>query len=343
MIRNYFPILFGLLYFIPATIFSINPSYSKDSSITFFNHIQSLDIEIAHLEVNLDSLHGHKLSAREHPGQFSLTLNDGNIINLSAKVSIRGKFRRQRCAFPPIRLNFKKKELEKLGLSKQPDDYKLVTHCLDSEDGENLVWKEYLVYQLYQILTDHSYRVKVFPIVYKDTGTGNEIHNMAFLIEGNKELAERLDGELCDCLNAQANEIDPVLMEQMALFQYMIGNRDMEPRMLKNMKLIKRNAGGKMIPVAFDFDFAPFVHAPYAYPQIVDKRKIERIYLGFEENRSYMEDVFNTFLDKKEAFITLIQDFELLPNNEKRKCLNYIKAFYDELEKKSFQLNYKVE
>ena len=343
MIRNFFLLLSGILLVFPKSLGAATSVFENDTSITFFNHIFTQDISEAVLTVSFDSLHTYKLSPREHEGKFTMTLGDGKMLDLNTKVSIRGKFRRQRCAFPPIRLNFKKKELEKLGFNKQPDDYKLVTHCLDDEEGEKLVWKEYMVYQLYQILTEYSYRVKIFPIIYKDSNSGAEIKNMAFLIEGNQELSTRLDGELCDCLNAQPEEIDPILMEQMALFQYMIGNMDMELRMLKNLKLIKRNSGGKMIPVAFDFDFAPFVHAPYVYPQIADKRKIQRVYLGFEENSDHMQEIYKTFIDKKAAFISFIEEFEPLPKSDKKKCLNYIKAFYEDFEKKSFELNYKVE
>jgi hypothetical protein len=38
------------------------------------------------------------------------------------------------CGFPPLKLNFNKSELNANGLSKA-DEYKLVTHCLEGEEG----------------------------------------------------------------------------------------------------------------------------------------------------------------------------------------------------------------
>ena len=48
------------------------------------------------------------------------------------------------------------------------------------------------------------------------------------------------------------------------MFQYMIANTDWSTTFLHNAKLIQLNDTKKYIPLAYDFDMAGFVDAPYA-------------------------------------------------------------------------------
>lgn len=57
---------------------------------------------------------------------FTLRLADGSV--LDAEVRTRGNFRREECAFAPLRLNFKQNEVADTAFSGQ-DKLKLVTHC----------------------------------------------------------------------------------------------------------------------------------------------------------------------------------------------------------------------
>lgn len=316
---------------------------TPDSSITLFDYF--FDLDVAHVIVNtdLDSLDANKFSTKEQAGLFTVTLVDSTQITFATKVSVRGKFRRIKCEFPPLRLNFRKKDLKALGLKSKRDNYKLVTHCKEAEDGRNAVLREYLVYQLYQELTDKSYRVKLFPIIYKDVDSENKIENVGFLIESTKELTKRLGGKENKDLNPHHTTIDPMLYEQIALFQYMVGNKDMNLKILRNVLMINSKDNDKMVPVAYDFDFAPFVQASYVYAQFKDKRDVERIYLGFEDNQSYLNEAVKLFLAKKERFYEVINNLELLPKAERRECINYLQAFYDQIEKKDFKVEYQVE
>ena len=80
----------------------------------------------------------------------------GAAVSWRAVLSLRGKFRRMRCQFPPLRVQFKKDTLRALGLADH-NDLKLVTHCMDDPDSsrENIL-REYLCYRLYNILTPIS-------------------------------------------------------------------------------------------------------------------------------------------------------------------------------------------
>jgi alkylation response protein AidB-like acyl-CoA dehydrogenase len=67
---------------------------------------------------------------------------------LSIELSTRGRFRFRNCDFPPLMLNFSKKELRGMGLTTpEHDKLKLVTHCLEERFmAKELVAKEALAY-----------------------------------------------------------------------------------------------------------------------------------------------------------------------------------------------------
>ena len=67
----------------------------------------------------------------------------------------RGITRRKICDFPPLKLNFNKKELRAAGLYGDYDKLKLVSEC---QLDEKLLLREYLAYCLYNEMTDRSFR-----------------------------------------------------------------------------------------------------------------------------------------------------------------------------------------
>ncbi|NJK98032.1 MAG: hypothetical protein HC905_26785 [Bacteroidales bacterium] len=86
------------------------------------------------------------------------------------KLSKRGHFRKfpNICDFPPLRIHFKEKEVvgtEFEGLKK----IKIVTHCQNNDSAfDQYVVQEYLIYKAYNLLTEHSFRVRLARIRYVD-------------------------------------------------------------------------------------------------------------------------------------------------------------------------------
>jgi len=107
------------------------------------------------LEVPVDSVLA-KVNTKQD-AYLKFTDVNGRVQNWDLNVSIRGKFRRQRCEFAPLKLDFGKKDLRKVGLEDW-DKYKLVSTCSSDPLAKNLVLKEYLAYRAYNILTPQSYR-----------------------------------------------------------------------------------------------------------------------------------------------------------------------------------------
>ena len=91
--------------------------------------------------------------------------------------------------FPPIRMNFKKAGFQKTDLSKI-EKMKMVTHC--EYGNEQNLFKEYIIYKLYNVLTDYSFRVRLIKIEYINTYKKSKpINSYSFFIEPIEMLAER--------------------------------------------------------------------------------------------------------------------------------------------------------
>ena len=105
------------------------------------------------LTAPFDEIQNSGTSEEELPGKLVYVDDSGNEVTLEIKIRGRGKFRRERmsCDIPPLRLNFRKSNET---LFANVDKIKLVTHCENrSSVFEQAVYKEYLAYRIFNILT----------------------------------------------------------------------------------------------------------------------------------------------------------------------------------------------
>ncbi|MFT4759417.1 MAG: hypothetical protein ACI9XO_000682 [Paraglaciecola sp.] len=293
------------------------------------NHSELLEIT---LEADLDSLKNSRRTNAKQKAWLTFKDKKNQVHKWKIKVQTRGKSRRQICEMPPLRFFFKKSKLAKKGLKKF-NDMKLVTHCLaDKKDAKRLLMKEYLIYQLYNELTENSYRTQLVSIIYKDKKTGREEQNWGFLIEDMAELAARLNAERVEILGSSDQDFEEGMPEIVALFQYMVGNKDYKVEALRNVKTLRRD--DKLILVSYDFDYSGLVNAPYAKPNpnYKLKRVTDRAYLGSAESLSKLDETKKIFLEKKKRFIEIIEDFPELDKKTKQKVIKYLEKFYKNID-----------
>ncbi|MEM6773039.1 MAG: hypothetical protein AAF597_20855, partial [Bacteroidota bacterium] len=240
---------------------------------------------------------------------------NGRTHNWDINVSLRGKFRRSRCEFAPLKLNFAKKDLRAVGLE-DFDKYKLVIPCTSDLSAPDLVRKEYLAYRAYALLADYHFRVQLLEITFKDqAGVHPDRTEVAFLIENTKEMAARYEAEEVDeALGMPAEAYDAKAEVTHALLQYMVGNGDYSLPLARNIKVLKLSSG-KLAPVGYDFDFSGWVGAPYATPsrEIGQESIYERIYLGYAQDDHLLRSVATEFRDKRRAVINLVTSGGLGP------------------------------
>jgi hypothetical protein len=175
-------------------------------------------------------------------------------------------------------INFSKKGTKNT-LFKNQDKLKLVTPCKLDRD----VIQEYLVYKMYNLITEKSLKARLVSISYFDTDKNKRLfEKYSFFIEDEDHAAMRNNAiEIKKVLTPF--DLDSVVFRNMAFFQYMIGNKDWFVTSRKNIVLMQpADSSGAPFAVPYDFDFAGFVDADYTRPAGVPRELLEdrRVFKG---------------------------------------------------------------
>lgn len=277
-------------------------------------------------------------------GTFSYIAVDGTVQTLDLKIRTRGNFRRkeEHCDFAPIRLNFRKKQVEGTLFDGQ-DKLKLVTHCDNGNTYfDQLVLREYLAYRFYQEMTEKSFGVRLFQINYIDTETedARSLTRIGFVIEDDEDVADRTGLKRVKTGDIVHGDLDLQAENVVNVFQYMIGNTDYslvrgEPdkNCCHNIELMSATGGAPYIPVPFDFDFAGLVNAPYAAPNVkFHLRNVrQRLYRGQCRNNDLLPGTLRLFLDKRDKFQSIVDDIEYLSSRTRKDVPTFLKVFYERI------------
>ncbi len=324
--------LFSITVFTLLSIDALaHGTVEKKSIFDLMNHREVLELT---LKTDLTALRTDRHSESSHKAKVSFKDANGNTQQWDLKVKLRGAFRRIKCSdVPPLKLNFKKSELEAAGLSLF-DDLKLVPQCAaDEAAAKEALLREYLAYRLFNEITDYSYRVQLLRIIYKDSATGKKDKQWAFLIEDTAQLRARTGSEKYE---AQFNlPVDSFHLSQartVAFFEYLIGNGDWGFDKVKNVKFLKKK--GRIIPVPYDFDFSGFVNAPYAVPNSnIGQTSIEeRIYLGFKEDEANFHGTIYNLVGKRSKLEETVMHFRPLSYEARLEIVTYLSGFFEQPE-----------
>ena len=293
----------------------------------------------AQIQTDIEQLTAQKMTNEEVRGTMTITNAAGETLEIPVNIRARGRFRRRLCDFPPLKLDFDKSVLNDHDLN-DFDEYKLVTHCLASGFGSEFVLKEFLTYRLYEILTDHSFRVQLFRIKYLGADGRRYSTSYGFVIEDEKEIAKRLGGKLIEGrFNVAQDSFIRAELYRHDVFQYMVCNTDWSLPMLRNMKLIWDANREAYFVVPYDFDFAGLVKAPYAVPNadLGQKNIRERHFMGVAGSMEELQPTLDLFRSKREEILAYIKGFKQLPGAQRRDMMKYVKSFYKSLEDGSFR------
>lgn len=313
---------------------SVNAEYSVydtiPSDFNLFGKDELLDMS---LMFDITAYIRNKPKDRYLKAVLSYQINDTASISKTVRLKSRGYFRHRYCTFPPIKLNLKKTDFSYEDLNKL-SVIKLVTHCRTSRSFEKYVLKEYLVYKLYNILTDYSFRVRLARIKYIDTGRkGKNYTQFGFLIEPDNLMASRTNSRITEAEKIPQTQIMPEHMDRVAIFNYMIGNTDWSLPIQHNMKVVipmGRIATSQGIIVPYDFDFSGLVDTHYAIPHenFNIKSVRERLYIGICRDRQTFIKDLKEFENKKSEFYRIINDFEYLSDKAKKEMIDYLDTFF---------------
>lgn len=260
-------------------------------------------------------------------------LSDNDSIVQEIRIRARGNYRRSVCNFPPILIN-PRKEDSIAQILNDNRNIKLVTHCRKRNYYEVSVLKEFLIYKLYNLVTNYSLRTRLAQITYVDEANPKKvISRYGFLIENISGLADRNNAVVIDNERLIQQDMIPKMMTSLAVFEYMIGNFDWHLGKMHNIEVIKPLdiPTPKCIPVPYDFDFSGLVNAPYAIPRedLGLKTVKQRIYLGICSHQDEWIEVLNEFDDLKDSFYDVVNNFEFLDTSKKQKVISYLDEFYN--------------
>ncbi|NIM51820.1 MAG: hypothetical protein GTN62_12755 [Gemmatimonadales bacterium] len=256
---------------------------------------------------------------------------------LELKVKTRGVFRLQRrtCDFPPLLLNFPSEATAGTVFDGQ-DKVKLVTHCNQKRNEyEQYVIQEYLLYRIYNLLTEKSFQVRPAHITYVQVGdTQDSITKYGFLIEDEDQMAARNGAKILDVEGFHQYEMQHDQMTLFSVFQYFIGNADWSVSALHNVKIILDERQNVPIAVPYDFDFAGAIDARYAAPpeELGTGSVRDRVLISHCRTQEEFDRVFGLFRDRKDAVYDLYRNQLGLQEKYTRRALEYFDKFYETID-----------
>jgi len=299
------------------------------------------DILTARLVAPFRQIMNERPDSKEHevPGLFSFVNADGAQVNFQVKLLTRGNNRRKPevCSFAPLRLNFKKRDVEDTLFHKQ-DKLKLVTHCINKREFyRQAVMREYLAYRVLNVVTDFSFRVRLLRMsyVFSDDEDKEEV-TYAFLIESKERLAKRLDMDKQSQNSVHLEQLDREHTNLVSVFQYFIGNVDFSPVKGRPGKPCCHNYalfspdGENFWSIPYDFDLTGLVEPPHVIlnPKFRQSSIRQRIYRGRCYNNEFIPASLQKFRDSRPEIEAVIAGVTELSDRHRKRVDSYVKSVY---------------
>jgi hypothetical protein len=294
--------------------------------------------EILNVSIYLDLTAYLKKHAKGDAFDSEMTINFNGTDSIKSKIIIkyRGISRFDICSFPPIQINFKKPlNSDSVKIKK----LKLVTHCQSGSITDEYILREYLVYKLYNALTDTSFRVRLLKVNYVDSkGKKKTISKYGIFIEPVELLAKRTNSTVVKSTTLDQKHIFPSIMDRVAIFNYMVSNWDWSITGQHNVDVIKPlsyNDGTLGIAIPYDFDLTGVVNAEYAIPppNLGIETVRDPIFSGICRSREIYTEDLKKFSDSKEKLYSVVNEFPHLNQRSRKDITNFLDRFFDQLEK----------
>jgi len=341
--RINFSILAGLLLFLVSPVLCQNDTINTRNSVADTLHensglFDSNELLLISLKFDITQ-YKKKRSDKDYLDAILIYYtSDKDSTVKEIKVRSRGEFRREYCDFPPLLLNFRMKD-STTGEFYHIDKLKMVTQCKPA--NEEILLKEFLIYKLYNVLTENSFKVRLLRVNYINTFKKSKpVSEYAFVIEPIDLLTRRINSVKVLTTNLTQKNIKPEMMDRMAIFNYMIGNPDWSVPIQHNVLILSQPQSERPdlgIIVPFDFDFSGLVNTNYAIPfeGLRIKTVRERIYLGICREEQVFINALNEFLNKKDEFYKVINEFPYLNERSKKDMISYLDEFYRDFDKRN--------
>lgn len=274
-----------------------------------------------------------------YPSRIEFTDDLGNMNSLEVNTERRGMSRQVVCRYPPIKLRFQKEAVKGTTFHGQKS-LKLVTHCDTGASFERYHILEKLAYEMYNLITDFSFRVRPLSVTYIDSEHGGaDGPRFAFLLEDDSDVAKRNGQRKLKIGEITPDKLHPMESSKLSLFQYMIGNTDWKAlsgpdpeECCKNIKLIGQDpVNDPVYAIPNDFDSSGLVNAHYAVPptNLPIKSVTERFFGGFCLHNGTLEDAKQQFLAREQDIYSLLENEEKLMDDSRQAAKKYLGEFFE--------------
>ena len=275
---------------------------------------------------------------REEDWPYKLVKQSG-IHNVQLRA--RGNSRLRICPLPPLRVEFDGVENRETifdGLEK----LKLVMPCRRGDAAQANVFEEYLAYRIFNLITDHSYRVRLLQMTFvesEESKTSEHEVSFGFAVEPRQVFADRVNGEAANVPGVSLASLNRQHMAEVYIFQYLIGNTDWslvtadgDEVCCHNGEILDIDQDRFYIP--YDFDLSGLVDASYAYPdaslRIRDVTK--RLYRGFCLPREDLQTALVAIKQKKSDILQELNDLPGMQEKAQEKTRKFLDAFFEDAE-----------
>jgi len=333
---QFFFMIFFISFLVNGNVVSFGQTTIPDSLKKSFRLFE--DDKIIEITLRFDLTTYFKTKPKDEYLKANLTIHLSKTDSVSRDIGLktRGVFRNQYCSFAPIELNIKKARFGYTDLDKI-FKLKLVPQCNFNKINEDYVLREYLAYKLFNVLTDTSFRVRLLKITYLDTQKKRKpINQYGFFIEPAEMLSKRTNCIQIKLRALNQKSIIPRIMDRLAIFNYMIGNYDWSVPGLHNVLVLKSleyEPTGLGIAIPHDFDWTGLVNPSYAIP--IEATGIEnvreRLFLGVCRSKEVYKKELDMFLEKRNDFYKVINDFSYISNQTKKDINAYLDGFFNQL------------
>jgi len=273
-----------------------------------------------------DAMNDRAVESAYYPVELSYRDNKGELVKIPLRAKTRGNFRKMKsnCTYPPLMLNFSS-ELTRNTIFSEQNKLKLVTPCR----GDKYVVREYLVYQLHNLVTPKSFRARLVKVNYGNQKKPEPLYGI--LLEEEDQMAARNNSIITEgkLVRPEQTQVDDFL--KAAVFEYLIGNTDWSVQYLQNIKLIAADSFSIPSAVPYDFDHSGLVSAPYALPEAALELSSvrERRYRGYcIQDMKQFDTVLAHYNSLKDEIYALYNNNPLLEESYIKSTIKYFDEFY---------------
>lgn len=267
----------------------------------------------------------------------------GQAQSIKIEVIIRGGWRSltENCSAPLLFIRFNEDDSSGTPFEGQTM-LPLTTHCgrgmsLHSasltqrgSDWEQYLLREYLAHRLYNVISDVSVKARLVQMTYPNPEKPkNSIRNYAFFTEHFESVASRSGAVKLPRHNFDHERLDGQASNELALFEFMIGNTDWSIVRERNIVILQR-PDDVQIPLPYDFDMSGLVNAKYAgpAPTLPIDTVQDRYFLGYCHPDTDWDLLFKLYLGKQEKLLSMTGEIQGLDRNSRRFISRFLREFF---------------